>query len=752
MKKIISYITSLCIIAGMVLMPTSVGASDYQSGIVALMAELNIMSGDPDGDLRLGEYVSRAEFTKIAVNSSSYKNNVASNLSISPFPDVTYMHWAAPYVRVGVSNGIISGYPDATFKPEDTVLYEEAITMMLRVLGYSDADFGVSWPSGQIGLADNLDMTDGVNCSAGESMTREQVMRLVYNTLKTKIKNSQSQLISVFDAQITEDVTLVAGSGEDSSIASDEMYTTAGTFKISSNFDRTNVGMKGDAAIKDGNKLVGFVPTASGGSTDEYLVYSVLKNKVMAYKNGTMTSIEISDGTAAYKGKGQTIFGALKSELELGDKLKISFSDIGEVDYVTFIEGNVDGPLTVASDNWQSAWNVSNNTKITRDGLNVSASAIQNNDIVYYLKDLDMVLAYTSKVTGIYEKATPNRDVPTSVTVSGKEYELEGASAFNKLYSGGMFEYGDTVTLLMGKDGKVADVMSPSVVASGSVGYVTATGTKSYADGDIDTFTNYYVQVVQPNGEIYEYITDKDYSEFKNSVVSLAFSSGNARLTRLTSSMQVGGEFNWSEKKFGSLKIASNIEILDIGVTDINYSPCYAKVFGQRLDGVEIAEKKVIYAHKNSEGAIDTLILNNVTNDSFEYGLVTYAQSNGSSKKYNILSQGNRYTVNGFFSVVSGNVVKISGNTGKPDVMISLLSESGKAGNIAYDRITINNKTYKFSDKVQVYKSKGFGTSEYTMMSVNDLIASPSKYKYTIYYDDTTQGAERVRVIIATEI
>ena len=72
---------------------------------------------------------------------------------------MTYRHWAAPYVRVGVTNGIISGYPDATFRPEDTVLYEEAVTMMLRVLGYTNADFGVSWPSGQIGLADNLDMT-----------------------------------------------------------------------------------------------------------------------------------------------------------------------------------------------------------------------------------------------------------------------------------------------------------------------------------------------------------------------------------------------------------------------------------------------------------------------------------------------------------------------------------------------------------------------------------------------------------------
>ena len=59
-----------------------------------------------------------------------------------------------------------------------------------------------------------------------------------------------------------------------------------------------------------------------------------------------------------------------------------------------------------------------------------------------------MVMAYSNKVSGIFEKATPNRDIPTSITVSGKEYTLEGSTAFNKVYSCGSFEYGDTVTLL----------------------------------------------------------------------------------------------------------------------------------------------------------------------------------------------------------------------------------------------------------------------------------------------------------------
>ena len=46
--------------------------------IMSLLSELNIMVGDDDGNLRLDDNVSRAEFAKIAVASSSYKDTVAT--------------------------------------------------------------------------------------------------------------------------------------------------------------------------------------------------------------------------------------------------------------------------------------------------------------------------------------------------------------------------------------------------------------------------------------------------------------------------------------------------------------------------------------------------------------------------------------------------------------------------------------------------------------------------------------------------
>ena len=78
------------------MLPVFTAAADGygDTDTAALLRELNIMSGDPDGNLRLDDYVTRAEFSKIAVAASSYRNSVASSSAVSPFKDVPYSHWA----------------------------------------------------------------------------------------------------------------------------------------------------------------------------------------------------------------------------------------------------------------------------------------------------------------------------------------------------------------------------------------------------------------------------------------------------------------------------------------------------------------------------------------------------------------------------------------------------------------------------------------------------------------------------------
>ncbi len=735
-----------------------VWAEEPQEGSLDLLAELSIMNGDPDGNLRLDDPVTRAEFTKMAVASSSYRNSVAKSLSISPFPDVTYRHWAAPYVRVGVTNGLVSGYPDATFRPDEGVLFEEGVTIMLRVLGYTDSDFGVSWPYGQLGLAQNLDMTDDVSCSAGEVMNRGQVAQLIYNCLGINMKGMPStQLVNDFDVQILEDVTLIADSNDDASIANDEVFTSSGTYKVDSTLDRSMLGLSGDVAIKNGTKLLAFLPESGKNATEEYVVYSTLSDTVMAYQNNTLQSVRIDDSTTVYKGKTQMNFGTLKPTLSLGDVLRMKRSG-NTIDYITWQKGTVKGPLTVQSANWGSSWGVTENTTVMRDGLVSSASALQSYDIAYYLSDIDMVLAYSDKVSGIYEKATPNKDMPSSVTVSGMVYTIEGSSAFQKLSSNGEFLLGDTVTLLLGKDGGVADVVSSASSSGGTVvGYVTGSGRKDYQSGVTDTYSGYYVTIVLPSGEVRDYTTNKDYSSALNNVVKITFKDGNAVISSSKKSLNrnLTGTFSWDERTLGSYTVASDVEILDVGTTHANEASAYARVFPQRLDGVKISAENVLYYELNNKGTISKMILDNVTNDSFLFGLTTLATSDKQTLtgSYKYLVDGQTYslsTVKRILNIATGQGIMIAGNPANPNTVTALSEITGKLSNLSSTHLTTGGESYPISGNVAVYRKRSIYASDYTKIPLSDIIGQQG-LKYSAYYDKPSAGGGQIRIIVVYE-
>ncbi len=752
MKKLLACLLSICLVTSLLILPA--GAAEETDGIYTLLAELNIMSGDPDGNLRLEDMVTRAEFTKMAVAASSYKNSVATHLAVSPFPDVTWRHWAAPYVRVGVSNNLVSGYPDATFRPDETVLFEEGITILLRVLGYSNVDFGASWPYGQVGLANNLELSIGVDAGVGQAMNRRQVARLIYNTLSTKLKGQNAQLASVFDVTITENVTLISDGTDDSSVASNEVYTSAGTYQISNGYDRSLLGLEGDVAVKNGKKLLSFVPNAESNNSERYVLYSVLPNAVMVYKNGSLSQLAVKDNTPVYKGKTQSTFGNLKATLSLGDILRVKTSDYG-IDSITCQTGDIKGPAVVSSTGWQMDWETDSATRVMRNGLLSSLDELQSCDVVYFMPEMNLVLAYSDKVTGVYESASPNKDTPQSITVSGKSYQIESGSAFTALASGGSFAYGDTVTLLLGKDGQIAGVVSPNATSNKDlVGYLLETGRKDYETGVANSYSGYYVKVVFPDGTSREYSTDRSYNSYQNKVVRLSFQNGYARVHLITdsNSTTVYGTYNHESGKLGKHTLAKDAQILDIGTVDANATSVYCRIYPQRLDGVSLSSAQILYWEKNSVGKIDTLILKDVTGDAFSYGLMLTA-----SQTYQTLSGNYSYIVDGkiyqlktsgrLLNASTGSGIQISGNLSNPESVSRMTELSSGVKLLNASELTCNKTTYPISGNVSVYQRSTSYDVAYVKIPITDILGKEN-LQISAFCDDAPSSGGMVRVIV----
>ena len=594
-----------------------------EDAMLGLLSELEIMQGDGDGNFRLGDTVTRAEFTKVAVAASSYRNSVPAGLSVSPFPDVSYKDWSAPYVKVALSAGIVSGYPDGTFKPSKTVTYEEGLTILLRLLGYGAEDFGSSWPSGQIGLAENIELTKNVSRVQGEALTRADTANLAYNLLTMKAKGSNTEYISTFEWSVVSDTEIVSENDSDNTI-----LTPSGSYKRAESFF-AETAVEGKLFVNKNGKAAYFVADEAVSSSEKYVVYSVLGDSVLVYDNGSVSPVNLTGDTETYLDSQKTVYSSVKAKLSIGDVMYVKRDRNGKIDYISVTTNSLEGPCRVdLGVSWYGKFGIDSlsGVKVMRDSSEASVGELQTNDIAYYSGELNMIFAYSKKITGIYENATPNRDMPTAVTVSGVSYTLEGADAYNALSSGGSFRYGDTVTLLLGRNGEVAGVASPETTNSAVYGYlIGSTVSERDINDDGTDETVYTASIVKPDGDTATYTVKKDCPSLKNKVVRISFEGGVGTVTSVNSNSYVSGKFSSDGLYLDKYKISPDAAILDVASDDRGASTLYKRVYPQRLAGRTADGGDVLYYEKNSSDVITAMILKNVTGDAYEYGIITSA-------------------------------------------------------------------------------------------------------------------------------
>ena len=746
MKKLISITLVLTMLFSLCTLDVSAKETDYA---VQFLKSLGIVKGDENGNMNLYDNVTRAEFAKMTIASSSYRNSVATSSYISPFPDVKYSYWGSSYIKTAVDAGYINGYPDSTFKPENNVLLEEGVTICLKLLGYTDSDFPGVWPQGQMAKANELELIDNVTTKLGESMKRIDVMNLIYNTLSCKSK-SGTMLISSFNYTCYEDTVLIATSDVDSSVPHNKVVTTNGTFTINEDFDKNLSGRKGTLIVKNdsskGNVVFSFIPESQ--EVESYTLNTIIDNSILVYSGNVSSTIELENDTVIYYKSSQKAIESVKSAATFGDIVKVYKDSDGSIEYITIGSGVIGGPYILSSA--ESVYNLGadSSTQYYRNGRTSSVSELQTNDVIYYSKEINAIWAYSDKIAGVYENATPTKDNIKSITVSGKTYEIETATAYAKLVTGGKYNFGDSVVLLLGRNGKVADVISS--VNTTIYGYVTKASLKSYTYTSGEIYTSNYVEIMTADGSFFEYKVNKDYSSYLSSICSVKVTNGVANLNKVnTGNTGIYGTFTYGNMMIGSASLAPDVKILDVMTTKSEETPAAVTSYPQRLDGCYISSTDVLYYTKNSDGKIDTLFLNDCTGDGYTYGVVsdvTYNQGSTSKKpsSYTVFTKDNTYTTNiaKLFSV--GDAVRVYTTGGKISRIYPMIKISEKITEFDYDSLETSKATYKISGDVNVYKEVRTNNDvQYYIAAISDVFESDSVKAFYSSADD-----KLVRVLI----
>ncbi len=191
-KKLTSLVLSAFMLLGFgasasAAIPTDAQDSKYKEAI-ELLGALEIMVGDKEtGAFRPDDTIKRSEFAKVAVTSMGMENLADSFNYPTKFPDVVENHWANGYINVAANQGLVIGDDEGNFRPDDTITYAEAVTVLVRLIGHTPAaEKKGGFPTGYVTVATQTGITKNAVASNDSAVIRGMVAQLSANALVTK--------------------------------------------------------------------------------------------------------------------------------------------------------------------------------------------------------------------------------------------------------------------------------------------------------------------------------------------------------------------------------------------------------------------------------------------------------------------------------------------------------------------------------------------------------------------------------------
>lgn len=227
---------------------------------VEVLRLLGVIEGNGAGQFNPSGLLTRAEFCKMVVVLMGKGSDAMRYKTVTIFPDVRATHWAAGYINLAVRQSepkLLAGLPDGTFQPDSYITYGQAVTILMRVLGFADKDSGGIWPDGYINLAKSTGVSAGVNLTGGAAITRAQAAQLFVNVLSTGKDGKGYTPAGCTKGD--KEVTLVSMNGDKLRISGEKDPKTLVRPSSSSALN----GLKGYLLTNSDGKVMTFVPKTS---------------------------------------------------------------------------------------------------------------------------------------------------------------------------------------------------------------------------------------------------------------------------------------------------------------------------------------------------------------------------------------------------------------------------------------------------------------------------------------------------------
>ena len=706
-RRITTFLLAVCMTVSLLAVPAGAASgatvtfSDIGDRSTAMAVEslrlLGVLDGYGDGTFRPGTVLNRAQFCKMAVYAMNGSSELSRYRTVTIFPDVKPSHWAAAYINMAAKGkDIISGYADGRFHPDRTVTVGQAVTILMRMLGYKDEDIGGIWPDSYMAEAATVGLTEGVSTNGSAGLTRAQAARLFLNLLRTQTKEGGTTFASTL-GQTVQGVLLSA----DTEGGEGRLRLSTGTYTLTEGKASNGMlnGMKGTLIVdsKSGRALT-FVPEDLGSS--KTVVLASAKATEMTDTSGNTYTVK-SDTQVFQNGEAGS-WGEAYTWLNAGTSVTLYLDAAGNVDYV-FVGGGGNATSAVivyekgSTAGFASLAGGATGYTIYKNGVRASSGDMRKYDVATYSAVTNSIRVSDTRITGYYEDCSPNPSEPSKITVLGHEFNVLPSA----MQTVSKFRPGDQITLLLTEDNQVAG----AVEATGTTASGNAIGIAEVSSGSA---TVNLLCGIQVKGSVK--LSASDVERLNGQLVRVSSSKKDGlSLTRLTGG--VSGDLDAENGKLGSRELAENVIIFQndgSGLTAISLS---------QITEAKVPSSQITYAGTDWADRVKVIVLNSVTGSGYIFGRAHYTanydeEGNRVGNAQLSVEYGEGKTTAAFetgYVVRNGDIVGITivtaGNTQRIGSLI-YPDELRNVPNAAWSgkgAVTVNGRTYTVPASLPCY-------------------------------------------------
>ena len=296
-KRILTWLLAVSMLASLLTVPAGAAnatrfsdvADNYTATAIETLRLMGVLDGYSDGTFRPNAALTRAQFCKMAVYAMDGGSELGRYSTVTIFPDVKPSFWASSYINMAAKKGIIAGFADGKFKPNQTVTAGQAVTILMRGLGYKDENMGGVWPQGYMAEAKTCGLLKSTGItSAYSALTRGQAAKLFLNLFEAKRGTGEGAVVlfnySVGDKEVYL-TNLDAGKG--TMTAGGQVYDMAHPVTSTS-----LIGSKGKAVLNGAGEILTFLPVTGGSG--------ISNAAVIIGANGSALGLDSLTGGSGY--------------------------------------------------------------------------------------------------------------------------------------------------------------------------------------------------------------------------------------------------------------------------------------------------------------------------------------------------------------------------------------------------------------------------------------------------------------------